>query len=274
MKYSMTQWILGREPLEATLRRLKQYGFDGIELTPDPKCFEDTKAVRRLLEKYDTEPSMMDLTPFHDLSHPDDAQRTEAIELNKKLLDICKEIGCRKMLVCGSVVGRIRAISTYEGEWCLGVESTRILADYAARRDVLLVMELINHYETCVYYNVERGLQFMADVAHENVAIMVDTYHMNIEEDDACRAIRRVAGKLANFHISDSNRCGVGKGHIDFTPIMKTLKEVGYDGYIGLEPQAPGPHPFKAVKAPDSIAAVDEYLRQSINILRAIEAAI
>ena len=270
----MTQWIVGGEPLEATLQRLKKYGFDGIELTPDPSQFEDTGQVRGLFEKYGVEPSMMDLTPFDNLSHPDSAKRSEAIELNKKLLEITKEIGCRKMLVCGSDVGRIRAADSYEEEWKLGVESTRLLADYAARQGIQIVMEVINHYETWVYYNVDRALRFMADVDHENMGIMVDTYHMNIEEDDSCRAIRRVADKLANFHISDSNRCGVGHGHIDFIPIMKTLQEVGYDDYIALEPQAPGPDPFCAVKAGDSVETVDSYLQESINILRSIEAAI
>ena len=103
---------------------------------------------------------------------------------------------------------------------------------------------------------------------------MIDTYHMNIEEPDSCGAIRRVAGKLANFHIADSNRCGVGHGHIDFMPIMKALKEVGYDGYIGFEPQAPGPNPFESIKAPDSKETVECYLQESIGILRAMEAAV
>ncbi len=274
MKYSMTQWIFGGEPLEQTLQRLKKYGFDGIELIPEPDRFKDTKQVRSLFDKYGIEPSMMDLTPFHDLSHPDEAQRKEAIEINKKMLQITNEIGCNKMLVCGTAVGRIAAISSYEEEWQLGVDSVRLLADYAAKQGVLFVMEVINHYETCLYYNVDRALQFMADLDHENVAIMIDTYHMNIEEEDSCRAIRRVADKLANFHISDSNRLGVGHGHIDFFPIVKALKEVGYDGYIGLEPQAPGPNPFEAIKADDSKETVEAYLKESIDILRAIEAAV
>ena len=178
------------------------------------------------------------------------------------------------MLVCGTAVGRIRAITSYEKEWNFGVESIRSLADYAAKLGILFVMEVINHYETCLYYNVDRALQFMADVDHENVAIMLDAYHMNIEEDDSCRAIRRVSGKLANFHISDSNRCGVGHGHIDFTPILKTLKEVGYNGYIGIETQAPGPDPFQSIKTKDSLATAERYLKESIGILRDIETAI
>ena len=52
MKYAITQWILGGEPLEATLQRLQKYGYDGVELTPDPEAFEDTEAVRALFEKY------------------------------------------------------------------------------------------------------------------------------------------------------------------------------------------------------------------------------
>ena len=274
MKYSMTQWIFGGKGLEETLRKLKRMGFDGIELIPEPERFPDPEQTRALFDKYGIEPSMMDLTAFHDLSHPDENERKKALEINKKMLDITSEIGCKKMLVCGTAVGRVCAIDTYEREWQLGVESVRLLADYAAGSGVLFVMEVINHYETCLFYNVDRALQFMADVDHENLAVMVDTYHMNIEEDDHCRAIRRVADKLANFHIADSNRCGIGHGHIDFLPIMKALKEVGYDDYIGLEPQAPGPNPFEAIKASDSKETVERYLQESMNILRAIEAAI
>ncbi len=274
MKYSMTQWILGGEPLEESLQRLKKHGFDGIELIPEPDRFKDTRQIRGLFDKYGIEPSMMDLTPFHDLSHPDKSERSKAIEINKTMLQITWEIGCKKMLVCGTAVGRIKAISSYEEEWKAGVESVRLLADHAAKLGVLFVMEVINHYETCLFYNVDRALQFMADVDHENVAVMIDTYHMNIEEEDACRAIRRVGDKLANFHIADSNRLGVGHGHIDFIPIMKTLKEVGYDGYIGLELQAPGPNPFESIKADDSQVTVERYLEESINKLRAIEAAV
>ena len=274
MKYSMTQWIFGGEPLETTLQRIKKLGLDGIELTPEPDLFKDTGQIRSLFDKYDIEPSMMDLTPFHDLSHPDKGERDKAIEINKQMLEITKQIGCKKMLVCGTAVGRIAAISNYQEEWKLGLESTRLLADYAGKLGVLFVMEVINHYETCLYYNIDRALQFMADLNHENVAIMIDTYHMNIEEDYSCRAIRRVADKLANFHISDSNRQGVGHGHIDFFPIIKTLKEVGYNDYIGLELQAPGPDPFEAVKTDDSVETVDRYLREGINILRSIEASI
>ena len=274
MKYAMTQWIFGGEPLETTLQRLKRHGFDGIELNPDPDCLKDTKEVRRLLDKFEIEPSVIDLTPFHDLSHPDKAERDKAMDVNRTILRIAKEIGCGMMGVCGTAVGRIRAVDTYEAEWRFAVESVRTLADYAAGLGVRFVIEVINHYETCMLYNVDRSLRFMADVDHENLAVMVDTYHMNIEENDPCRAIRRVADKLVNFHISDSNRWGVGHGHIDFIPIIKTLKEIDYDGYIALEPQAPGPDPFEAVKTDDSRQIVDDHLKQSIDVLRAIEAAV
>ena len=259
--------------MKKTLTRLKRLGFDGIELIPDPDRFPDTRETRSLLERYDIKPSMMDLTPFHDLSHPDPGEREKAIEINKKMLEITREIGCEKMLVCGTAVGRIRSISSYREEWKLGVESVRLLADYAAKQGVLFVMEVINHYETCLFFNTERALKFMADVDHENLSVMIDTYHMNIEEENSCQTIRRVADKLANFHIADSNRCGIGHGHIDFHPIMKTLDEVGYEGYIGLETQAPGPDPFEAVKDGSSKDSVEQYLAESLSILRAMEKA-
>ena len=91
MKYSMTQWIFGGEPLDETLGRLKKMGFDGIELIPEPERFPDPKQTRALLDEHGIEPSMMDLTPFHDLSHPDENERKKAIEINKQMLDITAE---------------------------------------------------------------------------------------------------------------------------------------------------------------------------------------
>jgi sugar phosphate isomerase/epimerase len=274
MKYSMPQWIVGDQDLETTLILLDRLGFDGIELTSGPDLCNSIKKVRGLLDKYGIEPSIIALEPFHDLSHPNESERQEAIEINKTTLNATKEVGCTRKLICGTAIGRTAAISNFAEEWKRGVESVKILAEHAAELGIQLVMEVINRYETYLIYNVDTALKFIDEVNHDNLSVMLDTYHMNIEEDDLGRAIRRTQRSLTNFHIADSNRGGVGHGHIDFFSIFKDLKEIGYDGYIGIEPMAPGPNPMQPIKTADSLKIVENYLEESIAILRAMDAAI
>ena len=65
--------------------------------------------------------------------------------------------------------------------------------------------------------------------------LLADTYHMNIEEDDLCAALRSVADVLGAVHLSDSNRAQPGTGHVPFEAIVATLRELGFDGVLSVE---------------------------------------
>jgi sugar phosphate isomerase/epimerase len=65
--------------------------------------------------------------------------------------------------------------------------------------------------------------------------VLADTYHMNIEEDDPCAALRAAAGRLGAVHVSDSNRHQPGTGHVPFEAIVQTLQAVGFDGVLSVE---------------------------------------
>ena len=96
-----------------------------------------------------------------------------------------------------------------------------------------------------------------------NVGVLLDAYHMNIEEQNGATAIRTVGDKLWLYHLADSNRQGLGRGHTKFGDQLWALEDIEYDGPIIFECTAPGPNPFTPIKDDDSLMWLETYLRES-----------
>jgi sugar phosphate isomerase/epimerase len=109
----------------------------------------------------------------------------------------------------------------------------------------------------------DHGLAFVGDVGADNVGILLEAYHMNIEELDPADALRQAADRLWLYHAADSNRQGIGRGHTDFYAQLAALHEINYSGPMILECTAPGPDPFKAIKDESSLSWLETYLAES-----------
>jgi sugar phosphate isomerase/epimerase len=88
---------------------------------------------------------------------------------------------------------------------------------------------------------LEQGME-LAERAGPEIAIMADFFHMNIEEADIAASIRAARERIVYVHVADSNRLQPGRGHLDFTPGFRALKEIGYDGWLGIECRVEGPY--------------------------------
>jgi len=106
-------------------------------------------------------------------------------------------------------------------------------ADY--NPDVRLVIEPCNRYEANTVNTVDAGLDLLDKVGRENVGLLLDTFHMNIEEPNMLKSINKAGRKIFHFHIADSNRWYPGAGHIDFNAVIDQLKKVGYSGFLSAE---------------------------------------
>lgn len=110
------------------------------------------------------------------------------------------------------------------------------VAEYAAQRGVTLNLEPINRYECKLINSTEDGDRLLELLGYpENVGILYDTFHSNIEDPDMLGAIERYGKHISHVHVADSNRRLPGEGHVDFAAVYQTLKKIGYDGYISLE---------------------------------------
>ena len=285
MKYSISNWIYGDEPLEKTLQRLQKYGYDGVELKGEPELYHPEE-VKALCQKYGLEVfSIAGIYPWptqdRDLASPDVKVRKRAVDYLKSCIDLASQVGASLVIVVPSAVGKVNPeekiqneeewIQAKELEWGYAVQSVRIAAEYAHSREIFLAIEPINRYETFLVNTAEEGLKFVEEVNSPAVKIHLDAFHMNIEESDLAKAIRRCGQLLVNFHVADSNRQAVGEGHIDFGAIIRALKEIHYQGPLTLEPLPPVPNPYIASGLKRYEPLRDIYAEQSITHLRKLE---
>ena len=122
------------------------------------------------------------------------------------------------------------------GDRARGVEGIASLADFAANAGVNLCLEVLNRFENHVLNTAEEGVAFVREVGKPNVKVMLDTFHMNIEEDSFGAAIRAAGSLLGHFHTGEANRRVPGRGRLPWHEIGTALREIGYDGAVVMEP--------------------------------------
>lgn len=114
-------------------------------------------------------------------------------------------------------------------------EVLRDVARHAAARGVTLGLEPCNRYETYLVNTADQALELIALIAEPNVGVHLDTYHMNIEEDDFASPIVRAGDRLVHLHLSESHRGVPGRGTVDWDQVIGALRAIDYTGFGGLE---------------------------------------
>jgi D-psicose/D-tagatose/L-ribulose 3-epimerase len=116
------------------------------------------------------------------------------------------------------------------------VASMKEAAKVAEDNQVYLNMEVVNRFEQFLINTCEEAVAYVEAVGSPNVKVMLDTFHMNIEEDFAGEAILTAGDKLGHFHIGENNRKPPGYGHIPWTEIGAALRKINYQGHVVMEP--------------------------------------
>ena len=115
-------------------------------------------------------------------------------------------------------------------------DGLRVAAQHAEGSDVRFAIEPLNRFETDFCNTALQAMALCTLVDHPSVGIMLDTFHMNIEEDDLAQAIRLAGPLLVHFQANENHRGFLGTGHMDWPPVCRALAEIDYQGAITLEP--------------------------------------
>ena len=238
MHLSMHNWMRA-EPIELTIRRLAKFGYESIEISGEPEQF-DTKEVRGYLDENGIRcwGSVTLMLEDRNLLAADEQQRANSVQYVKDCITMVKELEGEIMTIVPGTVGKIEPDASAEEEWDWAVQSMREIYDHGQKEGVRLAIEPLNRFET---YFINRGDQALA-LAEETgpeCGVILDTFHMNIEEDKPYEAIREAGDRLYDFHVADTNRMPCGKGRWDWPKVVDTLREVGYDGALTTEFVAP-----------------------------------
>lgn len=161
-----------------------------------------------------------------------DVRRT-AIDRIKSHIPLAAEFGAVVIL------GLIRGISpqgqSHQQSMEYLVAALQECSAAAAPHGVKYALEPLNRYETDLIHTVQDGLDLMDRVGADNFGLLLDTFHMNIEEPSIEQSIRACGDRIFHFHVADSNRWHPGAGHLDFKSILDTLTGTGYRGWVSGE---------------------------------------
>ena len=221
-----------REAVGAT----KAAGYDIIEvplLDPDTV---DGPATKTLLDDAGLQATCsLGLSFASDISSEDAETVRRGDELLTKALACTEALGSRHLGgVIYSALAKYAGPATARGR-ANSVAVLKGLARRASDAGVTLGLEVVNRYETNLLNTAAEALEFMREIDEPNVGVHLDTYHMNIEENDMSSPIRLCGKHLVYAHVGENHRGYLGSGNVDFATFFRALAEIGYDGPITFE---------------------------------------
>ena len=241
--------------IEESIRKAADAGYDGIELALKQPDEVNAADLDRWLQRERLSVSCISTGQvFAGLglrfTDTDASKRKQVQSIFESFIDMATDFS-------GLVnIGRVRGSldDDPEGARSRFLDMARRLSDYAARKNVTLLLEPVNRYEIDFIHSVEEGAELMATVNRPNMKLMPDVFHMNIEDRTIGGELEKYHTQVGYVHFADSNRQAPGWGHTDFHEILASLKRIEYDGWASVE--------ILPIPDPDSAA------RQAISYLR------
>lgn len=234
MHLSTHNWMRA-EPVETTLRRGKQWGLQSIEISGEPEQYK-TSDVRSILKELDMFcwGSVTLTLGDRNLASKDEAQRAATVDYMKSVATMIHELEGTELTVVPATVGKVTPDGAPEEEWQWVVEGLKEVYELTEKYGIKMALEPLNRFETYFLNRADQAVA-LAKAVGPNAGVCLDAFHMNIEEDDFMAAIHTAGDLLFDFHVADNNRMPPGMGQLNWAEIVKTLKDVGYDGAMTLE---------------------------------------
>ncbi|MFN2216551.1 MAG: 5-keto-L-gluconate epimerase [Anaerolineales bacterium] len=224
--------------LEENLKHIAEIGYNGVELAiRDPKLINEGELIR-LLEAYSLSvPAIGTGQAWGEeglsFTDPDAGVREAAIKRIISHIPTASNLGA--IIILGLIRGIVKPGVDKEQAMIWLVDALKRCSGEAAQQGVRLALEPINRYETTLINSTSEGLDLIERVQAENFGLLLDTFHMNIEEADIEESIRNCGSRIFHFHVADSNRWYPGAGHLDFKKILSTLYGTKYCGWVSGE---------------------------------------
>ena len=226
------------------IEQAKRVGLDILEVAPAPllaltKWQRDEIAAAAKTNEIELTFSV-GLSLEQDLSSENEAIRRNGIQFTTDAFRIMSEMGSK--MYSGVDIAAwnktfTEGITDKSAAWDRSVSSVKEIMKLAEIQGITFAVEVVNRYESSLVNTAEEAVKYVEAVGSPNCKILLDTYHMNIEEDSFSGAIRLVGNHLGHFHVGESNRKPPSKtGKMPWDEIAGALKEIDYQGAIVMEP--------------------------------------
>ncbi|MFQ5341704.1 MAG: 5-keto-L-gluconate epimerase [Anaerolineae bacterium] len=223
---------------EDNVAKIAGLGYDGVELAIRDPNLVDGDELEQIATRYNlTVPAIGTGQAWGEeglsFTDPDLAVRAAAIERVKSHVPLAARFDA--VIIIGLLRGIVKPGVDHGQamDWLVG--ALQACSAAAGPANVRLALEPINRYETTLINNVAQGLELIERVGADNFGLLLDTFHMNIEEPSMEDSIRQAGDRIFHFHVADSNRWYPGAGHLDFRRLLETLFGTGYAGFVSGE---------------------------------------
>jgi D-psicose/D-tagatose/L-ribulose 3-epimerase len=238
-------WVspLTDERLAELAPKVRGLGFDVIELqVEEPGQWDPGRAAELAAEHGLATSLCCVMPPGRDLALEDGEAAAATVDYLEHCVEVAARIG--SPVVAGpmyAAVGRVWRLEPGERRATIErvAERLRPVVERAGERGVRLAVEPLNRYETSLVNTVEQGLELVELVGSDACGLLLDTYHMNIEEKHPAAAARAAGARIAHVHGCGTDRGAPGGDEFGWPEFFAALDEVGYDGTIAIESFTP-----------------------------------
>lgn len=218
--------------LEKSFYDLASFGYDGVELMTLNPSKLDWDFVRKEAEKNKLAVALVctgEIFGQLGLSYTNSREevRKEAIRRTKEIIDFASALNAN--INIGRIRGQYCSELSKEQTERYAVDAFKELSDYSGKKNVEIALETVTIMQTNFINTLEEAVRIIEAVDNPNFKLMMDVFHLNLEEKDICQAIRQYSKYNMHVHLADNNRRYPGHCGLDFERILSTFKECGYD---------------------------------------------
>lgn len=278
MKIGATTWLwvspLSTAAAVELIPRIAKLGFDAVELPLEDLAVVDARQIRQLISDHGLQVSVCGaFGPGRDLTNDDPAVRLSTWDYIRGCLDFAATVGASCLGgPLYSEVGKRRQLPEAErrAEWQLAAAGIRTACDAAAERGLKIAIEPLNRFETDLVHTAADAVRMVREVDHPAAGVMLDSFHMTIEEDDLEKAIRTAGPYLLHVQVSENQRGIPGTGLTNWDAFARGLKAIDYRGMVTIESFTPENRDLAAAvciwkrRSPDQ----DTFAREGLAFLR------
>lgn len=223
--------------------KLRDMGFDAVEIPVEDPGLIDNKLVKRALDDHGLQGIVCGaFGPTRDLTHEDPAVHQQCFDYLEKCFDLCNAIDAT--FLAGpmySAVGKARMVPPKQRkkEWDLAVSNLHKVCEMAGPRGLSIALEPLNRFESDLVNTAEDVVRMAQDIDHPSARVMLDSFHMTIEERDIEQAILTTGDKLIHVQVSENYRGTPGTGLTPWEAFRSGIEKVGYRGVISIESFTP-----------------------------------
>ena len=247
IKFGVTTWLwtspFSTQSIPELFSKIAGMGFEAVEIAVEEPSLIDASEVKKGLKQYGLEAVVCGaFGPTRDLTHEDSAVHQNCFKYIRACLDLCNAWDAK--FLAGpmySAVGKARMVPPEQRkkEWNLAVENLRVVCQMAAERNLDIALEPLNRFESDLVNTTADVNKLIDEIDHPAAKILLDGFHMNIEERDVEAAIISAGDRLIHVQVSENYRGTPGTGQTRWNAYRRGLEAINYKGIVSIESFTP-----------------------------------